>query len=367
MRSTPPRADEFEISLISPGRGECIVVHLGDNEWCVIDSCIPAGLREPAALEYLGQLNNHAVESIRLVVATHWHDDHIRGLTSVLQRSSNAQFYCSAALDSKNFAILVEIVSSTLQGSSGVDEFASIFQLLRERAPAQFPTRLVTPKFAIENRTLLSLSSRTRSFPASVRALSPSDGTVKLAFNDFARMIPRPGEAQRRLTNRAPNSTSVVLWVEVGPRRALLGADLEHTGRSGEGWMAVLGCHTNADLAAIFKVPHHGSANADCPEVWARMLVGKPIAVVTPFSGGKRLPSHSDLDRLKKRTDKLYCTASSAGKPPSRGPLVDKAIRRSVAKRKVIDGKPGHIRVRWSLTDVEAHPTVELFNGAYHA
>lgn len=365
MRSTPPRPDEFELSLIGPGRGECIVIHLGDNEWCVVDSCIPRGLNEPAAVEYLSQFENGALERIKLIVATHWHDDHIRGLASTLRRSLAAQFYCSQALNTKNFAILVALMSTTIQGSSGVDEFASIYEFLQERASAELPAKLITPKFAIENRTLLKLEGGPRSFPASIKALSPSDGTVKLAFKDFAQLIPRAGEPQRRIVNRAPNSTSVVLWVEVGKRRALLGADLEHTGQPGEGWVAVLDGHMESEAASVFKVPHHGSANADCPEVWKEMLIDKPIAIVTPFNGRKGLPSHSDLQRLKARAGDLYCTSGHAGKPPTRGPLVDKTIRRVIAKRRVVEGGPGHIRIRWSLSDIAAVPRVDLYNGAY--
>jgi beta-lactamase superfamily II metal-dependent hydrolase len=106
--------------------------------------------------------------------------------------------------------------------------------------------------------------------------------------------------------------------------RALLGADLEHTGRTGEGWTAVMDCHQDTTPAHIFKVPHHGSKSSDNADVWQRMLAVDPVAVVTPFTGGRvRLPTGSDLKRFSSRTSKLYCTAKGAGKPPSREPPVD--------------------------------------------
>jgi len=34
-----PEKDEIEVSIFGPGYGECIVIHIGNNEWVVID-CI---------------------------------------------------------------------------------------------------------------------------------------------------------------------------------------------------------------------------------------------------------------------------------------------------------------------------------------
>jgi hypothetical protein len=363
-KSTPPRADELEISVIGPGRGECILVHLGDNDWCIVDSCIPRNSRESVASEYLGSFQNGALGRVKLVIATHWHDDHIRGLASILQRSPAAHFGCSAALDNENFRKLVEL--PYIQKRSGIDEFRAILDLLVERRATGTPLNLVAPRFAIENRRLLYLPALGRTCAASVMALSPSDGTMRLAFADFAQLLPNSGQAQRRIPNRAPNRTSVALWIEVGTRRALLGADLEQTNRPGEGWMAVLAAHQDPIPAQAFKVPHHGSMNADYPNVWAQMLIQNPIAVVTPFSGGQaRLPQSRDLMRLGTRTTNLYCTSPGAGQPPRRDSSVEKIVRRVTKQRRVIDGRPGHVRIRWSATDANGVPVVETFDGAY--
>jgi hypothetical protein len=34
-------------------------------------------------------------------------------------------------------------------------------------------------------------------------------------------------------------------------------------------------------------------------------------------------------------------------------------------KRIAVDGKLGHVRVRWPVNDETAAPSIELFNGAY--
>lgn len=49
----PPAHDELEVSVFGPGYGEAIVIHLGENEWILIDSCIEPESKEPAAIHYL--------------------------------------------------------------------------------------------------------------------------------------------------------------------------------------------------------------------------------------------------------------------------------------------------------------------------
>src|ERR1700761_5384349 len=153
-REAPPNSDEFEISVIGPGRGECIVLHLGNNNWCVVDSCIGPSRTESAAVEYLSQFGEEALLGVRLLLATHWHDDHIRGIASALRRFPNAQFSCSTALEKQQFVTLVQLQSKALQGESGVDEFAEIYKTLLERRDSKLGKNLVMPKLAIQDRQL---------------------------------------------------------------------------------------------------------------------------------------------------------------------------------------------------------------------
>ena len=71
----PPQADQIEISLFGPGFGECCLIHLGSGQWVVIDSCLHSDTGEPAALYYLRQISVEPADTIRLIIATHWHDD----------------------------------------------------------------------------------------------------------------------------------------------------------------------------------------------------------------------------------------------------------------------------------------------------
>jgi hypothetical protein len=359
METTPPNTDEFEISIFGPGKGECILIHLGHNEWCVVDSCISRGRTDPVAVEYLRSFDNGALANVRLVVATHWHDDHIRGLASLLSHAPHADFCCSMALQHKEFLTLISAASETIPGQSGVEEFAAIITELEARGRR-------APKFAVENKLLFTLSASGRAFPITLESLSPSDATIRLALAQIKGLLPKVGEPQRRVINRTPNHTSVVIWVEAGPVRVLLGADLEHTTHSDQGWTAVLASRHHKHPANLFKVPHHGSPTSDNALVWQQMLRQDPVAVVTPFAARVRLPQESDLKRLSAQTGRLYCTARGLGKPPNRDPLVEREMRRQVSQRRILAGQPGHVRVRWSATESDPAAHIETFNNAYH-
>ena len=45
--------DEIEVSVFGPGKGECIVLHVGSGRWVVVDSCIEPGDSWSVAERYL--------------------------------------------------------------------------------------------------------------------------------------------------------------------------------------------------------------------------------------------------------------------------------------------------------------------------
>lgn len=52
MEVVAPNPNEFELTLLGPGYGECVEIHHGHGEWIVVDSCVDhAG--DAAALSYV--------------------------------------------------------------------------------------------------------------------------------------------------------------------------------------------------------------------------------------------------------------------------------------------------------------------------
>jgi hypothetical protein len=48
-----PSISEIEITLLGPGYGESIIIHIGNNQWVIIDSCIDSADNSCAPLSYL--------------------------------------------------------------------------------------------------------------------------------------------------------------------------------------------------------------------------------------------------------------------------------------------------------------------------
>jgi glyoxylase-like metal-dependent hydrolase (beta-lactamase superfamily II) len=139
-RQTPPRPNELELSLFGPGIGESLVIHLGNGDWVVVDSCLDEQ-RQAVALGYLESLGVDVAAQVKLVLVTHWHDDHIRGMSQVVAAARTAEFACSAALDGQEFLNLVAARKevSLVGQTSGVEEFESILDILAGRTSGRYP------------------------------------------------------------------------------------------------------------------------------------------------------------------------------------------------------------------------------------
>jgi Metallo-beta-lactamase superfamily len=357
----PPLPDEIEIDVFGPGFGECIVVHSGDGIWLVLDSCIDIRTGKPAALSYFDAIDVDPRVAVHAIVATHWHDDHVRGLADIFDASTNAALVISIALQSDEFLTLaaLEESGSLIEGGSGVRELARALRICG--------TRRISPVWAIANREVWA--SRNDDVARSLRSLSPSDAEVTLALARIRRLIPQAGDTKRRIAAPVRNEASVAALATVPLLSVLLGADLEEQGHPDRGWSAVLAFETGRSRSDTFKVPHHGSANADHPAVWRELLHVEPIAVLSPWMlAGRVLPTAADIERLRERTTELHMTARAIapGKVRvGRDPRVQKIAKNFVRHIRAADGRAGHVRVRYRGMDGEMKRTVDHFGPAF--
>ena len=133
-----PRRDQIEVSVFGPGFGECVVIHLGDGNWAVVDFCVQGAAKEPAALLYLRALGLDPSRSIKLILATHWHDDHCRGISKVVQAAPNAPIWVSQSLTTREFlrfAARMRKNKTTFAGTK-LKEFTWIMDEIRRRHDA---------------------------------------------------------------------------------------------------------------------------------------------------------------------------------------------------------------------------------------
>ena len=360
----PPQSDEFELSLFGPGIGECIVIHIGDGQWVVVDSCIVPGTNHPVALSYLASLGVDLASSVSVLVVTHWHDDHMEGGASLLEKSTSATFCCSIALTKDEFFKVAAQANGLMARSSDVAEISRIFRVLKDRKVSHSTTAFGSVKYAQEDARLFQRLGG--SAPIELWSLSPSAASITRSLQEFSQMAPEINSPKGHLPRQKANDVAVALFLQAGDFRVLLGSDLQANTASDRGWRAVVASSSRPQTRAhIFKVPHHGSHNAHQSDVWRLMLEDSPVAVITPFASGvDPLPRDTDRKRIDNLTRRAYCTAPPRGwSAPRKGQPVDRVLQgrqlRAIEPKLV-----GHIRVRRRFQG-ESDFRVETLNGAY--
>lgn len=211
-RRIPPTTNELELSLFGPGIGESLVIHLGNGDWIVVDSCFDEQ-RQAVALSYLESLGVDVSTQVKLVLVTHWHDDHICGISQVVAAARTAEFACSAALDGQEFFNLVAARKevSLVGQTSGVEEFESILDIIAGRASGRYPPG--PDHWAASG---MCLFSRRDPWIVKVISFSPSAHTITASKHQLAALFPVPGAAIKKLPALTPNDLAVVLRIAGG-------------------------------------------------------------------------------------------------------------------------------------------------------
>ena len=329
----------------------------------VIDSCKGQD-RRPVALSYLEGLGIDPSDAIADVVVTHWHDDHIDGVSEVYRTAESATFHCSAALEADELFQLVQLQrGAQLEQPAGTDELTAVFDLINDRKPAYHRSAASGPELVQHCDLLVRRSVADKRIQ--LWGLSPSSADIHRARQAFAALI-QPDEATRKkkIPNPEPNHTSVVLMLEAGDEAILLGADRETTDDERTGWTSIIDSEQRPRAkAGIYKVPHHGSPNGDADAIWSDLLRSDAIAAITPYTPSGR-PTDDDIVRLKKRTKNLYCTAPPRGPEPKRiDHRVDKIMERWTENRSKLNTGMGQVRIRFDLSHPDP-PKVETFGKA---
>jgi hypothetical protein len=344
---TRPAAGELEVSIFGRGFGEAILCHLGDDRWLAIDS-FRAEDGRPVAQSHLARLGVD-VTRIRRVVATHWDDDHSKGLGELVRTAKPEVVWMSQVLNRTEvfeFATEHQRRAHPSVDSTGVDEFLGV---LRATSTDQI-------KWAVIGLPLWDDGG------VRVDALAPTHATVSDGFAALG-VVPPEAEGVDVVRGVDPNMCSVVLLISTGVHRMLLGADLE-CGRAGRGWIGVVASEEIVRLglrdapAQVIKVPHHGSPDAQLDAVWDELLV-EPQSVTTRFSPSRR-PRQADRDRLRSRSVAGYLV----GRPgpaelADSDPMDRRVLEATEGGLWGLDGDVGHVRMRcpigassasWSVT-----------------
>lgn len=360
-RDVPPTKTELEVSIFGRGFGECICVHVGDNNWIIVDSLLDEdGI--PPVLKYLESLKVDIAASVNLLVATHWHDDHAAGLHIVYEKATSALLSLPAALNDDEMIAYCERVSEggSEKISSGVQELADIATTQSETSRRAF-------RLAKANQTLLRIHGDkiSHALDVQVESLSPSDLDSQTFIKRLAVIPPLLPGARAEPFER--NDISVALWISVGDHKILLGADLENVPNPQRGWQAVLSSPAlPSGKAAVVKIPHHGSDNAHSDQIWAQIIQSNPLASLTTWNRGRKLPKESDVARILSLTDTVFATSALERRSQVQLAAVRKTLKESGTTMYSRPKVSGHVRFRLELQAQNPAWTHQLFDGARH-
>ncbi|WP_157906906.1 MBL fold metallo-hydrolase [Sorangium cellulosum] len=253
--------DHLILLAFGPGKGELILVRVPPDGWMVVDGC-GAG-RVDYAMKALAYYQARP----RIVVLTHPHDDHSRGLARVIESATPR--------DRKEVWPRIGMVLPPGDDVSG--RSAGFIAGVTRQAIA-----------AVEARWSASPACRWDVNAGDLELLG--DATLRV-------LSPRSDVREKQLglwQAREPfdrNVISTALLLTWRGRRILLGSDLVED--PGDGWSHSLVLDPELGDHDLLKVPHHGSSEALHDEVLRpRARVPVPLRIFTPYSSS-RLPRFS--------------------------------------------------------------------------
>lgn len=341
----PPAADEIEVTLFGPGFGEAIAVHWGEGAWLLVDSCINPDTKNPASEEYLDSIGVGA-NQVQAIVASHWHDDHVRGISKLVSKYTDADFVVSAVFNDKEAAAFLSAYGDG--SSSGITGGAK--ELYFSYESCENVSYALHKSIVVEDKAVI------------VTALSPLHGAFAQSIAHLAQYLPKKGGSINHAPDLKENLEAIVLHIDLGHDAILLGSDLmDH---ANFGWTAVVADKWSGSRrpASAYKVAHHGGKSGDSPQIWATMLQAEPVACMTPWTlAGNRLPTDEDQKRVKGNSSNAYITSGA-----SRRPKMERAqLKRlgDIAKNiTLVNSGFGAVRLRKQIGNKEWD--VELFGAA---
>ncbi|MDE7328490.1 MAG: MBL fold metallo-hydrolase [Clostridia bacterium] len=336
--------DDIEISVFGRGFGECIVLCCGNKEYVVIDSFVNPQTKKPIAIDYLNALGI-STKSIKKVILTHWHSDHISGAVDILNVAApDVQLVVSPIISEKRFMEYISLGKESCVSSTS--EFVKIYEYIEKNGIQH--VCLAKEKTRVYSNESLS--------NAEIYCLFPHDTNVIDYLNSI--ILPKTGDPVA-YEYKDENLLSIVLLMKYSSDGALFGGDLE-VSQNNDGWSAIVNNYEHhKNYPSIFKIPHHGSVNAHCELVWRNILQPNPISILTVYNKGNKLPKDSDIDRIKSLSGALYIV----GKKSKEDKAFEHDLKRSMPKAKVntMPQEIGLIRYRKNRFKPDEAAKIETF------
>jgi len=293
----------IEVSIFGGGAGygESILVKIS-NEYFVIDSFQNPRTSKSFLIDYFREQDINCEIDVKLVISTHWHDDHFKGLADILSLCKSAEFYCSDCIST--------------------DEFKNIYSF-GELAPIISPTKEISKIINVltENKKCINslkaeqlvYKNQINGVELKIYALSPNDFAITKARIQISASLTNMTEDRVLPKAPSPNDASIVLFFEYGDICFLLGGDLPYNNDNRQGWKNIIekSMSYKNKKSSIFKVSHHGSQTSYNADIWNKLLLTQPIACLTPYKKGHFVPNASEIRNILSHTEYAFITCKN--------------------------------------------------------
>jgi beta-lactamase superfamily II metal-dependent hydrolase len=342
-----PQVDEIEVTLLSGSLtyGECIVVHYGQNNWMIIDSCINSYTGNPIAVDYLEDIGVDVSASVKYVVCSHLHDDHINGLDVILRKcSGNAVFVIPSVGDIRTFLMVSLLEERTITGEPQkykilrsclkavkdkninviaanqnhiISSSEGLLSLCCALSPTPHTEQIEKAKLAQTFERMCNIlrqKQRLDSLPSylieeSVDIEADVYKFLNISDKDYEIVVQPKISLDIETESNDQNSYCVALLLKMQKLNIILGADLENGTTANDGWLSVDGavCMRNVK-ANYFKIPHHGSINGFNALFMKNHILSDNIMTVSCYKRKSFLPRQDMLERYKSYSKNIYAT-----------------------------------------------------------
>lgn len=303
MQYKLPHADQLIVSIFGKSSfyGECILIHLGNHEWLVKDSfqVKEKGGKVPVAQKYLQELYgvDEWSKKIKYIVISHWHDDHLHGVSKLVNQAENLRYlFVSEAMSFVNLLELSKIDSENNGINSSTKEVHKISDWKKKGKNSN-------KFFSINSASVESINSKL------IKFISPTVSVVNKSKEYIADQIfllqNKPSSAVVPPKENSA-SASIKLECNITKESVLLGADIE------DSWSEIIErLKSNGPIlkSIIYKVAHHGSENEFDERIWKELLATDPISIITCWKEGI-LPKIDIARKIQNLSKETYITAN---------------------------------------------------------
>jgi beta-lactamase superfamily II metal-dependent hydrolase len=348
---------KIEIIVFDVGEGDSIAVEFpvgGEMKWGIIDCCQRSDDNEPSVLRFI---RDNSIQELEFVCLTHFHYDHYRGLSKVLQYFEEHDypihwFWRYGIVSPTEVCIQMYKYAEELRGLTAEEEEARLITR-DEKEFAKERVKELRKILEWQNRTAEKMKRQKIPFIRRLHGgtifhrydknmafycLAPTGDMVREREEYIARAAAGFGNVLEEETQHA-NLSSAILLLTFGKANMLFGGDAgKDIWSNSIDLLKKSGIMGNREVKADFvKASHHGSRYSSSKTLWSAILRKNAfIAISADYRDNSyKHPHTKTLDDLRSMSKQMAIRLGCTNAPPI-----------CIKLASIVRGRPAHYMTR---------------------